>query len=180
MLNNPKIVVDATEVINMAVPKYVQEFKEFIQTVPARVQANYMIWRNVKFAMSYLDEEAIEIILKCLKEITGKASKSPRWEKCVKSTAGLDGTYFYYYEGSLSNAIGSMYVRKYFKGAAIDPNLVGDPSAIPAQPIKSSLVQYISPFSGMLASTASATEETFGTVLILTSRPFFSAPSVSA
>lgn len=120
ILNNPEIVVDATEVVNVVVPKYVREFKEFIPTIPARVQANYMIWRNVKFAMSYLDGEANEIKLKYSKVITGKASKSPRWEKCVKSTAGLDGTYFYYYEGSLSNAIGSMFVRKYFNGPAKD------------------------------------------------------------
>jgi len=120
ILNNPEITVDKTEIVNVAVPKYVREFKDMIKTIPDRIQANYMIWRNVKFAMGYLGSEANEIKLKYEKVISGKASKSPRWEKCVKSTAGLDGTYFYYYEGSLSNAIGSMFVKKYFAGPAKD------------------------------------------------------------
>merc|ERR550534_2042780 len=52
------------------------------------------------------------------KAITGKASKSPRWEKCVKAMAGLGSNYFYHYEGSLTNAVGAMYAKEHFKAAA--------------------------------------------------------------
>merc|ERR1712088_927833 len=99
--------VDENEVVNVAVPKYIEEFGKLIATVPARTIANLIMWRNVKSSMSYLSEEAIQIQLAYSKAITGKASKSPRWEKCVKATAGLGGNYFYHYEGSLTNAVGA-------------------------------------------------------------------------
>jgi len=115
ILGSEDVTVDEDEVVNVAVPKYLTDFREFISTVSPRAQANYIIWRNVKFAMSYLNEEALRIQLAYIKVLTGKAQKSPRWEKCVKSTSGLDGTYLYFYEGSLTNAIGSMYAKKHFK-----------------------------------------------------------------
>ena len=70
--------VDEDEVVNVAVPKYIQEFGKLITTVPARTIANLIMWRNVKSSMSYLNEEAIQIQLAYSKAITGKASKSPR------------------------------------------------------------------------------------------------------
>jgi len=115
ILGSGEVTIDEDEVVNVAVPKYLTDFRDFIPTVSPRAQANYIIWRNVKFAMSYLNEEALRIQLAYVKVLTGKAQKSPRWEKCVKSTSGLDGTYLYFYEGSLTNAIGSMYAKKHFK-----------------------------------------------------------------
>ena len=35
--------------------------------------------------------------------------------RCVKSVAGLDGKYLYYYEGSLTNAVAAMYAKMFFK-----------------------------------------------------------------
>merc|ERR1719427_1183174 len=80
VLDNPDVTVDENEIVNVAVPKFVKEFRKFIPKVPARVQANYILWRHAKFAMSYLDERALEIQLKYSKVLTGKARKSPRWE----------------------------------------------------------------------------------------------------
>ena len=107
-------VVDGDEVVNVAVPKYLTQFRELVAATPARVQANYIVFRNIKTNFGYLTERALDIQLEYSKALTGKKKQSPRWEKCVKSVAGLDGTYFYYYEGSLSNAVGSMFVRRYF------------------------------------------------------------------
>jgi len=107
-------IVDENEVVNVAVPKYITDFAAYIPTISARAQANYIVWRNVKFAMAYLNEEALQIKLEYSKVLTGKAQEAPRWEKCVKSTAGLDGTYLYFYEGSLTNAVGGMYAREHF------------------------------------------------------------------
>ena len=112
------VTVDENEVVNVAVPKYIEEFGKLITKVPARTIANLIMWRNVKSSMSYLTEEAIQIQLAYSKAITGKASKSPRWEKCVKATAGLGSNYFYHYEGSLTNAVGAMYAKEYFQAAA--------------------------------------------------------------
>ena len=120
ILGAADVTVDETEVVNVAVPKYITDFRAYIATVSPRAQANYIVWRNIKFAMGYLNEEALQIKLAYSKVLTGKAQESPRWEKCVKSTAGLDGTYLYFYEGSLTNAVGGMYARKHFNLDAKD------------------------------------------------------------
>ena len=115
ILGSVDVAVNENEVVNVVVPKFITEFREYITSVSARAQANYIVWRNVQFAMSYLNEEALQIKLAYSKVLTGKAQEAPRWEKCVKSTAGLDGTYHYFYEGSLTNAIGAMYAKEHFK-----------------------------------------------------------------
>ena len=120
ILGSADVTVDETEVVNVAVPKYITDFRAYIATVSPRAQANYIVWRNIKFAMGYLNEEALQIKLAYSKVLTGKAQEAPRWEKCVKSTAGLDGTYLYFYEGSLTNAVGGMYARKHFNLDAKD------------------------------------------------------------
>ena len=120
ILGSADVTVDETEVVNVAVPKYITDFRAYIATTSPRAQANYIVWRNIKFAMGYLNEEALQIKLAYSKVLTGKAQEAPRWEKCVKSTAGLDGTYLYFYEGSLTNAVGGMYARKHFNLDAKD------------------------------------------------------------
>ena len=70
--------------------------------------------------------------------------------------------------------------KKYFNGAAIDPNLVGDPKARPEQLIRSSFEQNISPFSGIRGSLDLLLGDTLGTVLIFTFKFNSSAPSASA
>merc|ERR1712168_919942 len=64
--------------------------------------------------MSYSDKEGRAIQLEYKKVLTGKETEPPRWETCVKSTAGIDGTYLYFYEGSLTNAVGGMYAKEHF------------------------------------------------------------------
>jgi len=102
------------EVVNVKVPAYLTKVSAYLPTVPKRVVANYMIWRYIKSTMSYLDKDAREIVLDYSKVITGKETTPPRWETCVKSVAGLDGTSLYFYEGSLTNAVGSMYAKVHF------------------------------------------------------------------
>jgi predicted metalloendopeptidase len=109
------VAYDEEEVVNVNVPKYITGFREHISKVSNRVQANYLIWRIVQDSMRYLNEEALEIQLAFNKVITGKATKSPRWEKCAKSTAGLREPNLYFKEGSLTNAVGGMYAKKHFQ-----------------------------------------------------------------
>eukprot|EP00092_Neocalanus_flemingeri_P016471 GFUD01017824.1.p1 GENE.GFUD01017824.1~~GFUD01017824.1.p1 ORF type:complete len:761 (-),score=194.29 GFUD01017824.1:231-2513(-) len=118
ILGSADVTVDENEVVNVAVPKYITDFRQYIATTSARAQANYIIWRNIKFGMSFLNEEALQIQLAYDKVITGKSKKEPRWEKCVKSTAGLGGPDLYFKEGSLTNAVGAMYAKKHFKAKA--------------------------------------------------------------
>jgi len=80
-----------------------------------RTTANLLVWRHVQFAEDFLTEEAKKMKLKFEKVIKGKSRKSPRWEQCAKKTAGLDDHYaLYRTEGSLTNAVGSMYAKAHF------------------------------------------------------------------
>ena len=107
--------VDEDEVVNVAVPDFITKVRDHLASVPARVQANYIIWRNVKTAISYLDSATLGHALEYAKVLTGKKQDVPRWERCTKSVAGLGGNSFYFYEGSLTNAVGSMYAKSFFK-----------------------------------------------------------------
>ena len=54
MLNQP-INITEDEMIIVADPKYVLQVRELLAKVPARVQANYMVWRIVQGSMRLLD-----------------------------------------------------------------------------------------------------------------------------
>jgi len=114
ILDNQEVTVEASEIINVAEPGYFKAVGEYLPTVSKRVLANHMMWRFIKSTVSYLDKEALNIQLEYSKVLTGKEQQAPRWETCVKSVSGTDGTYLYFYEGSLTNAVGSMYAKTYF------------------------------------------------------------------
>ena len=114
ILGSRDVVHYGSDIVNVKVPRYMTDFKNYISRQPSRVQANYIIWRIVKNAMNYMNETAEEIQLTYEKAITGKAQKTSRWKKCVQSTAGLQSPNLYFKEGSLSNAVGAMYAKKYF------------------------------------------------------------------
>jgi len=97
-------VIDSNEVIIVDVPSYIKNFSELIAKTPKRIQANYMMWRAAAASMGYLTEDADKIALKFSKKLTGKTQDPPRWRKCVSAASG-----------SLANAVGSLYVNKYFK-----------------------------------------------------------------
>lgn len=57
--------------------------------------------------MSYMTEEVEQVGLKFAKKLTGQSAKPPRWKKCVRTASG-----------SLSSAVGSLYVNKHFDEAS--------------------------------------------------------------
>ena len=114
VLDNEKVRVTGAEIVNVATPSYLRQAAAYLPSVPARVQANYLVWRYVKSMMPYLDRKALDIKLAYDKVLSGKSQQAPRWETCVKSTAGIDSTYLYFLEGSLTNAVGAMYAKRYF------------------------------------------------------------------
>jgi len=105
--------VDDREVIIVDVPSYITSFSTLISNTPKRVQANFMMWRAAAASMTYLTEAADKIALKFSHKLTGKSEQPPRWRKCISAASG-----------SLANAVGSLYVNKYFneeaKAAAVD------------------------------------------------------------
>ena len=66
ILKPAKIIVDEDEVVNIVVPRYISKLLEYIATVPDRVLANYILWRKVNNAMSYLNDKALQISLRLL------------------------------------------------------------------------------------------------------------------
>ena len=112
-----KIVADLEEdeTVNVAVPDFLTKLNRVLSNATLRTTANLIMWRHVQFAVDFLAEEAKELKLKFEKVIKGKSSKSPRWERCAKKVAGLDDHYaLYRTEGSLTNAVGSMYAKAHF------------------------------------------------------------------
>ena len=94
--------VGPNEIVNVAVPAYISQVRELLASVPARVQANYIMWRYVQSLVFYMNDEAQDIYLEYLRVHQGKSSKTPRWEKCVS------------YAKVLHHAVGAMYAEKYF------------------------------------------------------------------
>ena len=70
--------VTEDEIIIVDVPSYLVKFSSYLQTVPARVQSNYMLWRVAAASMKYLNEEARKISLKFSRKLTGKSEETPR------------------------------------------------------------------------------------------------------
>ena len=120
ILNNQEIPLGKEEIINLAVPGYFKALGILIPKTDKRVIGNYMVWRYVQYMMAFTDKEGLGIKLAFDSVINGKQSESPRWETCVKIIAGKP---FYHFHGSLTNAVGSMFVRKHFpieKKAVVD------------------------------------------------------------
>ena len=104
-LLSPAIVqAELSETIIVDVPSYIQGLSSLTAATPARVQANYLIWRAVAASLPYLTEAADKIGLQLTKALTGQAEKPPRWKICVGAATG-----------SLGAAVGSLYVSKYFQ-----------------------------------------------------------------
>jgi len=96
--------ITENEIVIVDVPKYISDFSKLIANTPARTQANYLMWRAAASSMGFLTQAADKIALKFSKKLTGKSEEPPRWRKCVTAASG-----------SLANAVGSLYVNKYFK-----------------------------------------------------------------
>ena len=109
------------DLVNVATPEYLKSINALLSRTPTRTIANLMMWRNVQYSVDLLTIEAGNIKLEFDEVINGQASKVPRWETCVKKTAGVGGNgeaeekyYLYNAEGSLTNAVGAMYSKKHF------------------------------------------------------------------
>jgi predicted metalloendopeptidase len=112
ILSKDIVQVTEAETIIVDVPVYISNFSQLVQDTPSRVQANYLMWRAAAASMAYLTEAADKISLKFSKKLTGKSEEPPRWRKCVGAASG-----------SLANAVGSLYVTKYFNEDSKDAAL---------------------------------------------------------
>ena len=103
LLSKEVVQVDNSEIINVSTPSYIKNLQNLLNETSARTQANYLMWRVVAASMPYLTEEADRIGLKLSKKLTGQSEQPARWKRCVGVATE-----------SLPNAVGSLYVGKYF------------------------------------------------------------------
>ncbi|CAL8147661.1 unnamed protein product [Orchesella dallaii] len=96
--------VDENEIVIVTVPEYLNKFEKLIQETDARTQANYVMWRAAAASVSYMSEAVRKLQLDYTTALTGKGEREPRWKECTAITSA-----------SLANAVGALYVRRYFK-----------------------------------------------------------------
>ncbi|XP_046670651.1 neprilysin-2 isoform X2 [Homalodisca vitripennis] len=92
------------EVAIVDVPSYISGLEVLLSTTPKRIQANYLLWKAVASAVSSLTETLRKRQLEYGTALTGRTEREPRWKECVGLSAG-----------SLSLAVGSLYVKRFFK-----------------------------------------------------------------
>ena len=103
VLGESVLTVEESDTVIVGSPSYIRDLSLVLASTPARVQANYLMWRAAAASISQLNDEAQKIRLEYSKKVTGKSELPPRWRKCVGETAR-----------SLPHAVGSIYVKKYF------------------------------------------------------------------
>ena len=111
IIDNEDVILDENEIVNVASPNYYRELRDYLKKVPKRVIANYVIWCYVAFTMQYSGIEGLDILHAFQKHILGHLDTPPRWKTCVNV---ITANNMFHQEGSLANAVGSMYVREYF------------------------------------------------------------------
>lgn len=102
-----RISITENEPVILNVPKYVSDLEGILMHTPKRIQANYLLWRAAASTVSYLPEIFRNRQLAYATAISGKTERESRWKECVDVTAG-----------SMSLAVGSQYIRKFFDEAS--------------------------------------------------------------
>lgn len=114
--------------LNVGQPESVQETAEILNNVELDVQKNYLKWKVIDAAAPYLGDDFVAQNFDFYgKTLSGKKEMQPRWKRSVSTV-----------DGALGEAVGQMYVEKYFPAAAKERmvTLVGNLQAALGQRIK--------------------------------------------
>ena len=94
--------------LNVSQIEPVQEAVAIINSLPMDKQKAYLQWKLIDSAASYLSDAFVAQNFEFYgKVMSGKKEDQPRWKKAVGTVNGV-----------LGEAVGQMYVEKYFPGAA--------------------------------------------------------------
>ena len=86
----------------------IKEVEKIINTIPVEKQVAYMQWKLINRAASYLSDEFVAQNFDFYgKTLSGRKENQPRWKRAVGTVNGM-----------LGEAVGQMYVEKYFPAAA--------------------------------------------------------------
>ncbi|KAL1116405.1 hypothetical protein AAG570_004879 [Ranatra chinensis] len=100
----PEVPLKPDEVVIITVPTYIQELQKILSHTPKRIQANYALWRAAASTVSYLSDEFRDRQLKYATAVSGRTEREARWKECVDVSSS-----------SIGLAVGSLYVRRFFK-----------------------------------------------------------------
>ncbi|KAJ9599169.1 hypothetical protein L9F63_010346 [Diploptera punctata] len=95
------------EVIVVSVPSFIKGLETLMEQTPRRVLANYVMSRVAGASVNYLTEELRNRQLEFSTALSGRTERESRWKECIDIVTG-----------GLSIAVGSLYVRKFFKEEA--------------------------------------------------------------
>ena len=100
--------LSAVKEINVGQPNAMKEVNDVINSVSMDQQIDYLQWNVINSAASYLSDDFEQQNFDFFeKTMSGKQEQQPRWKRAVSTV-----------NGSLGEAVGQMYVEKYFPAAA--------------------------------------------------------------
>ena len=101
-------ILDGMKDFNMAQPRYFAEVSEVLATEPLDNLKAYFAWHEINGAASYLSDDFVNAHFDFYgKLLSGREVNRPRWKR-VTSTV----------DGAMGEAMGQLYVEKYFPAAA--------------------------------------------------------------
>ena len=121
--------MEGVKEVNVGQPTAIHEVEKIIKTETIEAQKAYMQWHLIDAAASYLSDDIRAQQFEFYgKVLSGSEQDRPRWKKAVTVV-----------EGALGEAVGQLYVEKYFSSAAKERmlNLVHSLQEALAQRIKS-------------------------------------------
>ena len=96
--------IDVPADINVYQPKYLAEIGNMIQDEDLNVWKDYLITHEVREMAPYLSSDYVDANFEFYgKTLSGKQEQEPRWKRVLTTTSG-----------ALGEAIGQLYVKKYF------------------------------------------------------------------
>lgn len=101
------LTVNENETIIVLAPPFFQKLGDLLNTTTTRTIANYLMWRLTDSVSDYLNDDLRKLELNFTTVATGKKENPPRWKECMSVV-----------NQKMPIAIGSLYIRKYFKPSA--------------------------------------------------------------
>lgn len=94
--------------LNVGQPEPIQEVASILNTVDLEAQKSYLQWKVIDAAASYLSDDFVTENFEFNgKVLSGVKEMKPRWKRAVATV-----------DGAMGEAVGQMYVEKYFPAAA--------------------------------------------------------------
>jgi putative endopeptidase len=94
--------------LNIGQPDFVKEVMNVINTVPLNDQLAYLQWNVINSAANYLSDDFVTESFNFYKRaMSGTTEMKPRWKRSVETV-----------ESALGEAVGQLYVEKYFPAAS--------------------------------------------------------------